>query len=871
MDLELNSLNSDTSEDEGDGGVPRTESTSADRSLLSSNYLTPGSLLKESCNGSDVFLKKQRAVSMSFPTIFAADSSPGSNGDAKMANKAAVSKGGPTRFLIVFPGRMSLNPPTSPPLQQPEDGDRDDDDESDGQEYEKNDGEMQEVATESEPKKRKPPARSPRLLGKLLSLGGDEQRIELRIPFPIASSNATINTNASQCNGDNRQPQQLRMSGRAVPLSGKYMAISFKRGSVGNRDFSATSTPRHKKRGTGSILCKDVFRSVIVMGESKLVDQEGRAMAPVVKEIQFAGTAAVRKESGDSSNSDGDEKEPMMNHYGGSERTLDGGGRHDGEATCGRKNSKAPAAAATRKRIMSRSSEISTDNDYATSDSEDVNMQESTIEDEGSDGEFVLPTTAVTAAKKKLRLQNSTGLTSRNNSGKDKEGEKGLLAQKARKRTPRRSAANSVSYLDENSDVDMVHLSSDDEKSDDSSSKWSKEEDNYEFQPRSKSRKKKLSVKESVTKVTNAKKTSPKLSADSEKDTDSKASHKSNNEAEKEKEVKTPKHKSKAKAKISAGNKTCYTPKIVSKRMKITSDLHLPCADDDKEDTESDNNKWESSSKSSCDEEKEVEFRPKENSNAKKTYAKQRTKNKHVSKAKSTASNIKATNVSHVDKNNDRVDKVDKGDGKPREKRPDGKKSHAIKKTACKNAKESIPPAPADKKKSVIGSVDKERVNESGNISQGEKAKTKAKKKTFESTKAVTEVASAAKATGTMRSERNSMSKQKSITLVKEHDVIGIDKDGASTEPVIKRAKKSPSTSNGKNSIAKKDLSSVAMKKSPILTSPISEKSPISLRSPKRNSPIVRGRRKKKSPPRIKSVHGEKNDLDLDDDPFTFL
>jgi len=90
-------------------------------------------------------------------------------------------------------------------------------------------------------------------------LGGDERRIELRIPFPIASSDASINTNASQCNGDNRQPQQLRMSGRAVPLSGKYMAISFKRGSVGNRDFSATSTPSHKKRGTGAYYARMFF------------------------------------------------------------------------------------------------------------------------------------------------------------------------------------------------------------------------------------------------------------------------------------------------------------------------------------------------------------------------------------------------------------------------------------------------------------------------------------------------------------------------------------------------------------------------------------------------------------------------------------
>lgn len=375
------------------------------------NYLKPGNLLQMSCNGSDVFLRKRavQSTSMAFPTT----------GEGA----AAANKGAPTRFLIVFPGRMSLRAPEKVVALKSnndgEDGPPQEDDEgkvtADDDEYVKDETKSKEDGASdvaaSAKKARSPfaPANPPLLLGKLVSLGGDNRDMELRIPFPSAVD--------GDSNGDNLK--HLVMSGRAIPLSGKYMTLSFKRTGGGNKDSSSKSTPKNKKMGTGSITCKDVFRSVIVLGGSKLVDDDGKE-AGVSKAGGDVGDATIR-------------------HYGGSERTLDGGGKSsNGGGAAGRKNiggSKRDSLGCVMTPVPSKrvnESDVESESDSERSDAND--NSDALVDSSDSDGEFKL-----SSSKKRGSKSNDDG---------------GEEVVSARKRTPRRSAAKAVnvSYVDEASE-----------------------------------------------------------------------------------------------------------------------------------------------------------------------------------------------------------------------------------------------------------------------------------------------------------------------------------------------------------------------------------------------------------------------------------
>ena len=227
--------------------------------------LKPGKTLQQNCNGCDVFLRKSAVQSTSASII--------------PTKQNSHSKGAVKRFLIVFPGRMTLKAPpavapTAASAALKEDASKDEMNAADN-EVKKDDNattkEDKSEATAAKPTKRNPfaPANPPQLLGRLVSLGGADQKVELRIPFP-SNNNTNDDDNKPNVKAQNEQQEQpqkqMVMSGRAIPLSGKYMVLSFKR--TGGKDSiaaSSASTPKNKKMGTGSIACKDIFRSVIVL------------------------------------------------------------------------------------------------------------------------------------------------------------------------------------------------------------------------------------------------------------------------------------------------------------------------------------------------------------------------------------------------------------------------------------------------------------------------------------------------------------------------------------------------------------------------------------------------------------------------------
>ena len=439
---DIMSLDSDN-----DGSSTRhAPSSSNNMPSIPANYLTPGNLLQQSCNGSDVFLRKRavQSTSMSFPS----------------SGGTANNKGGPTRFLIVFPGRMSLKAPPKPTAStNAGNDDNEDDNTHDGKEDEEKDDTNNDTKT----KKKSPfaPTHPPQLLGKLVSLGGNERKMELRIPMPSSSESTS----------DVSKTNQLVMSGKAIPLSGKYMALSFKRTGGAKDSSSGGGTGKNKKKGTGSITCKDVFRSVIVLGDSKIVDDEGKQVLP-------QKSAAKKNEH--------PEKKVAMKHYGGSERALDGGGKYNGGVTAGKKSLKATTvAAASRKRKDSISSK-----ELGLSSSSDES-------DEDIDTGSVSSDEFVPAAAKKKRKSAAGGAKRKATNESDDDDEQDVVPVK--KRTPRRSTGSvKVSYVDENSDIDMGDDDSDDNEEEDESSD---EEEDFKPNAKPKSIAKKKPTKKTAEKA----------------------------------------------------------------------------------------------------------------------------------------------------------------------------------------------------------------------------------------------------------------------------------------------------------------------------------------------------------------------------------
>lgn len=409
----------------------------------SKNYLTPGNLLRQSCNGSDVYLRKRAVQSMSvmYPITTAA------GGDNN--------KGGPTRFLIIFPGRMSLKPP--PPSSSNNTAarrtskDNDDDDENREQQGEQT-KRLNELDKTDSKKNPFTPTHPPHLLGKLVVsttalANGGQCSTELRIPLPSSSSDSMHNDQHQQ-----KQEQMIVMSGRAIPLSGKYMALSFKR-TGGSKDSAPSGSGggdgvagrNNKKKGTGSIICKDVFRSVIVLGESRIVEGDGLA-------VSLEGLTQIRSKKDE----EGEEDYPLeMLHYGGSDRTLDGGGKCNVGIHGGRRRIDGGIPIAT-KSFPRKESISSKGSDDMDSDVSDVMNVEEDNGDSSDTDEFV----PISARKRK----STGGCKKRGASGDASSDKDDENMTPARKRTPRRSVEISkISYVDKSSDEEELDSSDSDE------------------------------------------------------------------------------------------------------------------------------------------------------------------------------------------------------------------------------------------------------------------------------------------------------------------------------------------------------------------------------------------------------------------------
>ena len=423
------------------------------------NYLTPGNLLQQSCNGSDVFLRKRAVQSTSSlcPSFATASSSSAGGGGG----------GGTTRFLIVFPGRMSLKAPPPPPptssnnnttthttsndIENINSEHNEDQQNGDNTEQPKDD-------TKTTEKKKNPfaPTHPPHLLGKLTTSLTKEGCMELRIPLP---SNAASSASASSSASSSSNEHEIVMSGRAIPLSGKYMALSFKR--TGGSKESASSGGgggglgggNNKKRGTGSIICKDVFRSVIVLGDSKVLDGDG-------KTVSLEGLMQTQRDSNDENGLH------EMLHYGGSDRALDGGGKYNNGINGGgsRKSlNGGKTTASTAASFLRKDSISSKESDVDSDDSDAMDVEDDKNGDSSDTDEFV----PISAKKRKL----TTGSTQKRGAKKDEEDDDDDVEEltPARKRTPRRSVESSkkISYVDKSSS-DEDELDSSDEDEDDS-------------------------------------------------------------------------------------------------------------------------------------------------------------------------------------------------------------------------------------------------------------------------------------------------------------------------------------------------------------------------------------------------------------------
>jgi hypothetical protein len=218
----------------------------------------------------------------------------------------------------------------------------------------------------------------PQLLGKLKPLENDT--LQLSIPFTKSDEDDT------QTNHD--QPSQLIFQGKHIVTQGKFFTLSFKR--TGGND--------------GSITCKDVFQSVLVLGERQWKNNDHHPP---------------------SENEDTKEGVVVMHHYGGSNRTVDGGGCVGSGVGFSKKSR--------------RKEECHSESNSDVHSVEDVS-------EAYSEDEFVPQ-----MAKKN---------TTKRSKGDDEE--KPILSHP--KRTSRRSASKAlkVSYADEESDVDLGDDSSSD-------------------------------------------------------------------------------------------------------------------------------------------------------------------------------------------------------------------------------------------------------------------------------------------------------------------------------------------------------------------------------------------------------------------------
>jgi hypothetical protein len=243
--------------------------------------------------------------------------------------------------------------------------------------------------------------------------------MELRIPFPTHDEACEEGDPPSLTKGEEKI-RTLVMSGRAIPLSGKYIALTFKKTGRAKESGGGGGNGRDKKMGTGSIVCKDVFRSVIVLGDTHLLDDRD-------KTVPLDTIATTMR----------DDDNNAMRHYGGSERTVDGGGGSIDRVKVVRKSLVGSVASMAAVSSVKRKDSVL---------SKDIDLDE--IDDDSSKADEFVPI----VSRKRKSIEEPKKRKSINESDDDDEV---VEIAPAKKRTSRRSVATAnVSYVDESSDSD---------------------------------------------------------------------------------------------------------------------------------------------------------------------------------------------------------------------------------------------------------------------------------------------------------------------------------------------------------------------------------------------------------------------------------
>jgi len=216
------------------------------------------------------------------------------------------------------------------------------------------------------------------------------------------------------------------------------MTLSFKR--TGGKGDSK----KKSKMGTGSITCKDVFRSAIVLGESKVLGDYRHIK--IDKEVD--DDVAESQENF------------VMHHYGGSDRTVDGGGQGAvvGASSRASVGGKRDSLSSVKSTITAKHSESGSESNSDSLDSSDGEGNDDS--DADSDGEFM-----PTSKKRKNGKSDDTPTASEP------------------KRTSRRSVSKNtnVSYADENSDVDLDDDDNDEDSNESENDKQASESEDDEF------------------------------------------------------------------------------------------------------------------------------------------------------------------------------------------------------------------------------------------------------------------------------------------------------------------------------------------------------------------------------------------------------
>uniref|UniRef100_A0A7S4ACV9 Uncharacterized protein n=1 Tax=Pseudo-nitzschia australis TaxID=44445 RepID=A0A7S4ACV9_9STRA len=280
--------------------------------------LRPGSLLRNSCSGSDIQLARSACAPVNFDK-------------------------GKGKFLLVFPGKFSFGGSDNSNSNNSDNRNQEDsqqDNDSDDV------GDLKPKATSAEEKSGDTETLCPVHDGNI-----DNTTTTTTNAEKTGSSSSNINTNINSSN--NRKTTMGRIEGLRtdspsfrIPFPQLNKSLVFPGKKITTTSKYLALSCSNKKKGT--VQCKNIFSSAIVFGMPRweAMSLEGRKDESVSRQIPSATTSAsidtakedhpitqTNTNGSDDNEDDGKIIRPPFLHYGGSERTLDGATRSRSNAT----------------------------------------------------------------------------------------------------------------------------------------------------------------------------------------------------------------------------------------------------------------------------------------------------------------------------------------------------------------------------------------------------------------------------------------------------------------------------------------------------------------------------------------------------------